>query len=210
MSSREPPLFAATALPAGLLAIGLTTALAATHHVPLAARLPAIAATTLLALASYRLSFATNGRVRSSLEFGYLIAAALALPFPAAMIAGSRPFVGTALRSDRSAGGFRRITRRRQQRHRRLDHGAPLLLAAGLTSRSPRGLGSPRCGSSLRRDPLRRHERGDALHHDRVDRPARRTSGASRASPDAHPARGRSRSPSPLSYRERSARTTVS
>src|SRR5215813_7756489 len=111
MSSRESPLFAATALPAGILAIGLTAGLAATHHTALAARLPAIALTTLFALASYRLSFATNGRVRASLELAYLISAALALPFPAAMIAGVvSATVGTALRSDRSAGGFRRIT----------------------------------------------------------------------------------------------------
>jgi diguanylate cyclase (GGDEF)-like protein len=111
MSSRESPLFAATALPAGILAIGLTAALAATHHTQLAARLPAILATTFFALASYRLSFATNGRARASLELGYLIAAALALPFPAAMIAGVvSGALGTALRSDRSASGYRRIT----------------------------------------------------------------------------------------------------
>jgi diguanylate cyclase (GGDEF)-like protein len=111
MSSRESPLFTATALPAGMVSIGLTAALAAAHHATLGARLPAVAGTTLLALASYRLSFATNGRARASLELGYLIAAALALPFPAAMIAGVVSAAGgTALRSDRSAGGFRRIT----------------------------------------------------------------------------------------------------
>src|SRR6185436_19498362 len=111
MSSRESPLFAATALPAGIVAIALTATLAATHFDQLAPRLPAVVATTLFAVASYRLSFAMNGRARASLELGYLIAAALALPFPAAMLAGvTSAAAGTAVRSDPSSGGYRRMT----------------------------------------------------------------------------------------------------
>src|SRR5262245_30632970 len=111
MSSRESPLFAATALPAGLAAAGLTAALAWSRLPALEPRLGEIVLTTLFALASYRLSFATYTRARASLELAYLMAAALALPFPAAMVVGViSAATGTTLRSDRSVGGFHRIT----------------------------------------------------------------------------------------------------
>lgn len=111
MPPRESPLFAATALPAGVLALGVTAWLVWSRLPSIEPHLPAIGLTTLFALASYRLSFATNGRARASLELAYLIAAALVLPFPAAMIVGVvSAAAGTALRSDLSAGGFRRIT----------------------------------------------------------------------------------------------------
>jgi diguanylate cyclase (GGDEF)-like protein len=145
MSSRESPLFPATALPAGIAAIGLTVTLAATHQAQLSARLPAIALTTLLALASYRLSFAMNGRTRASLELAYLIAAALALPFPAAMIAGVvSAAVGTNLRSDRSVGGFRRITLAAANTAIAASiTGAASLLAMGLERAFPERAGLP-------------------------------------------------------------------
>src|SRR4029450_10721463 len=145
MSSRESPLFPATALPAGIAAIGLTVTLTATQQAQLSARLPAIALTTLLALASYRLSFAMNGRTRASLELAYLIAAALALPFPAAMIAGVvSAAVGTNLRSDRSVGGFRRITLAAANTAIAASiTGAASLLAMGLERAFPERAGLP-------------------------------------------------------------------
>lgn len=86
MRSRESALFTATAIPAGIAVLGLTVWFARSHVDALSRSGPDLVLTTLFAVLSYCLSFSTTGRDRTSLELAYLMAAVLALPFPAPLI----------------------------------------------------------------------------------------------------------------------------
>lgn len=99
MRSRESALFTATAIPAGIVGLGLTAWLACSHADALARDWSDIVLTTLFAVLSYCLSFSTTGRDRASLELSYMMAAVLALPFPAPLIvAVAAALTGSLLR----------------------------------------------------------------------------------------------------------------
>lgn len=101
MKTPESGAFYATAIPAGVLSLALVTGLAWTHTRALAPIAGDLALTTVFAIFSYLLSFSVAGPGRVSLELAYFIAAALVLPFPAAMLVGAiAALAGSILRVD--------------------------------------------------------------------------------------------------------------
>src|SRR5437870_4938398 len=97
--------FRATALPAGVLALAVTGWASWTHATELAAVRGELALIVVFALLSHAFSFSTALTTRVSLELAYLIAAALALPYPSAMLAGGVAALGgSLLRVERPRG----------------------------------------------------------------------------------------------------------
>src|SRR4029077_7085407 len=86
MASRESAPFTATALVAGLAALGVTGWLAWSQAPDLAELWPELLLIQLLAFLSYALSFSASGRDRTSLELGYILGAILLFPFPAPLL----------------------------------------------------------------------------------------------------------------------------
>src|SRR5437867_2146531 len=106
MRTRDPALFAATAIPAGAAALALTGLLTWVRSQEIGREVPGLLLMTLFALLSYPLSFSTTGRDRASLELAWFLAAVLALPFPAGLIVGAgAALAGSLLLGGRSSSG---------------------------------------------------------------------------------------------------------
>src|SRR2546422_1658386 len=110
MRTRDPALFAATAIPAGAAALALTGILTWARSQEIGRDVPGLLLMILFALLSYPLSFSTTGRDRASLELAWFLAAVLALPFPSALIVGAgAALAGSLLRGGGSSSGAFRL-----------------------------------------------------------------------------------------------------